>query len=138
MPVLFPYLSQTSDGGDASLMPMLPLALQFQNSPPIQTLGMLDSGATVNVLPFSLGVRLGAVWDAQTTRVTLTGNLARQEARAVLVQARVAHFAAITLVFAWTRADNVPLLLGQMNFFGQFDVCFHRTRRQFELEPAQK
>ena len=138
MPVLFPYLSMTSDGGDASLMPMLPLDLQFQNSAPIQALGMLDSGATVNVLPYSLGVRLGAVWDAQTTRVTLTGNLARQEARALLVQARIAHFAAVPLVFAWTRAEHLPLLLGQMNFFGQFDVCFHRTRRQFELEPARK
>ena len=85
MPVLFPYLSQTSDGGDASLMPMLPLALQFQNFAPIQALGMLDSGATVNVLPYSLGVRLGAVWEAQATRVTLTGNPARHEVRTLLV-----------------------------------------------------
>ncbi len=99
----------TSDGGDASLMPMLPLVLQFQTASPIQALGLLDSGATVNVLPFSLGVRLGAVWAAHTTCVTLTGNLARQEARALLVQARIAHFAAVPLVFAWTRADHLPL-----------------------------
>lgn len=103
-----------------------------------QAQGLIDSGATVNVLPYSLGVALGGVWESQTTRVTLAGNLAVQEARAILVQARVGDLAAVTLVFAWTRADNVPLLLGQVNFFEEFDVCFHRSRRQFEIEPARK
>jgi|SRR5438128_10065944 len=103
-----------------------------------QAHGLLDSSATVNVLPYALGARLGAVWEAQSTRVTLTGNLAAQEARAVLVQVRVGDFASVPLVFAWTRADSVPLLLGQVNFFEEFDVCFHRARRQFELEPARK
>lgn len=66
------------------------------------------------MLPYGLGVRLGAVWEAQTTHVTLAGNLAAQEARALLVQARVGEFASVPLVFAWTRAENVPLLLGQV------------------------
>ena len=92
----------------------------------------------MNVLPFGLGIRLGAVWETQTTRVTLAGNLAAQEARALLLQARVGDFASVPLVFAWTRAENVPLLLGQVNFFEEFDVCFHRARRQFEIEPARK
>jgi len=29
-------------------------------------------------------------------------------------------------------------LKGQVNFFEEFDVCFHRARRQFEVEPARK
>jgi len=41
-------------------------------------------------------------------------------------------------VFAWTRQDNVPLLLGQVNFFEEFDVSFHRARRHFEIEPARR
>jgi hypothetical protein len=133
----FPYLAVTAAGGDAALMPILPLELRFKDGEPVLVRGLLDSGATVNVMPYSLGVRLGAVWDAQTTRVTLTGNLATQEARAFLVEARVAEFGPVPLVFAWTRADDVPLLLGQVNFFEAFDVCFHRARRQFEVEPAQ-
>jgi hypothetical protein len=104
----------------------------------VQTRGLLDSGATVNVLPFNLGLRVGAVWDAQTTRVTLAGNLRSQEARALLLKDRVSDFAAVTLVFAWTRSENVPLILGQVNFFEAFDVCFHRSRRHFEVEPALK
>ncbi len=138
MPARFPYLPVASGRGDASLMPLVPLELKFKNSQIVQAHGLLDSGATVSVLPYGLGVRLGAVWEAQTTRVTLAGNLAAQEARALLVQARVGDVGPVSLVFAWTRAENVPLLLGQVNFFEEFDVCFQRSRRQFEVEPARK
>jgi hypothetical protein len=119
-------------------MPFLPLELRFKNSEPIQVRGLLDSGATVNVLPHGLGLRLGAVWEAQTTIVKLAGNLAAYEARAVLLQGRLADFSPMPLVFAWSRSETVPLLLGQMNFFEAFDVCFHRSRRQFEIEPARR
>jgi hypothetical protein len=138
MPARFPYLAIASARSDAALMPVLPLKLQFKNGEAVSTHGLLDSGATVNVLPYGLGIRLGAVWETQTTRVTLAGNLAAQEARALLLQAGVGDFSPVPLVFAWTRAENVPLLLGQVNFFEEFDVSFHRARRQFEIEPARK
>jgi len=138
MPARFPYLPVASGHGDAALMPVLPVRLQFRQNEIFEAHGLLDSGATVNVLPYGLGLRLGAVWDAQTTRVTLAGNLAAQEARAILLQALVGEFAPVPLVFAWTRAENVPLLLGQVNFFEEFDVCFHRAQRNFEIEPARK
>jgi hypothetical protein len=138
MAAIFPFLPVASARGDSFLMPLLPLELSRGEGEPIRVQGILDSGATVNVLPYGVGVRLGAIWDAQTTRVRLTGNLAAQEARALVVEARVAEFAPARLVFAWTRAESVPLLLGQMNFFEEYDVCFHRARRQFEVEPARR
>lgn len=138
MSARFPYVPISSAHGDSALMPLLPLQLWFKGNEPVAAHGLLDSGATVNVLPYRLGIRLGAVWDAQTTRVVLAGNLAAQEARALLLHARVADFAPVPLVFAWTRADNVPLLLGQVNFFDAFDVSFQRSRREFEVEPAHK
>jgi hypothetical protein len=138
MPASFPYLAVASGRGDASLMPFMPLDLRFKDHEAVQTHGLLDSGATVNVLPYGLGLRLGAVWEAQATRVTLAGNLAAQEARALLLHARVGDFGPVPLVFAWTRAENIPLILGQVNFFEEFDVAFHRSRRQFEIEPAPK
>ena len=133
MPARFPYLAVSSARGDASLMPLLPVELRFPEGETVVTQGLLDSGATVNVLPYEIGLRLGALWEAQTTRVTLAGNLAAQEARAVLVHARIGEFKPVPLAF-----ENVPLLLGQVNFFEEFDVCFHRARRQFEVEPARK
>ena len=33
------------------------------------------------------------------------------------------------------RPDAVPLLLGQTNFFDEFDVCFFRSRAEFEVRP---
>jgi hypothetical protein len=38
------------------------------------------------------------------------------------------------LVFAWTRAPSVPVILGQVNFFMEFDVCFYRSRSLFEVK----
>ena len=138
MPASFPFLPASSTPGDAALMPFLPLALRFKDGEPVQVRGLLDSGATVNVLPYGLGLRLGVVWEAQTTLVKLTGNLAAHEARAVMLQGRIADFAPVPLVFAWSRSESVPLLLGQVNFFEAFDVCFHRARRRFEIEPARR
>jgi len=79
MPMRFPYLPISSARGDASLMPLLPLEMRLREGEAVLTQGLLDSGATVNVLPYGIGLRLGAVWEAQTTRVTLAGNLAAQE-----------------------------------------------------------
>jgi hypothetical protein len=135
-PARFPYLAVVSKRGEAVPMPLLPVELWVHEGSPVRAQGLLDSGATVNVLPFSLGLRLGAVWEAHKTSVTLTGNLAALEARALLVSGRVAKFAPVRLVFAWARTDDVPLILGQVNFFQEFEVSFHGARRQFELQPA--
>ena len=119
-------------------MPLLPLGLRFKSGEVVRAHGLIDSGATVNVLPFGLGIRLGAVWEAQTTPVKLTGNLANHEARALLAEAAIEGFAPVRLVFAWTRSENVPLLLGQVNFFEEFNVSFQRAQRVFEIEPASR
>ena len=101
----------------------------------VTTSGLLDTGASVNVLPYLLGVELGYEWERQTTALSLTGNLAQYEARVVLVQAVVGQFDPVQLVFAWTQATNVPLILGQVNFFMEFNVCFYRSQLQFEIVP---
>src|ERR1041385_5995883 len=109
MAVRFPYLPLVSARGDSSLMPILPLTLRPKDGVPLQVHGLLDSGAAVNVLPYTVGLRLGASWEAQAIRVTLTGNLAAQEARALLTYGTVADFPPVQLAFAWTRADNTQI-----------------------------
>ena len=134
----FPYVPLTSPRGDSAFVPLLPLELRLREGESLTAHGLLDSGSTVNVLPHALGLRLGANWEAQTTKVTLTGALAAHEARALLLHARVAEFESVPLVFAWSRSENVPLLLGQVNFFEQFDVWFRGARREFEITPARR
>jgi hypothetical protein len=130
----YPFVPIDVALGEASFRPYLPLTLVNQQSS-VKASGLLDTGASVNVLPHAVGIELGYVWERQTTTVSLTGNLAQYEARVVLVQAVVGQFEQVQLVFAWTQATNVPLILGQVNFFMEFDICFYRSQLQFEISP---
>lgn len=121
---------------ETSYRPMLSLKLSTQERS-IDVEGLLDSGAMVNVLPYHLGLALGAFWDQQPVVVRLTGNLAQFEARALILSATVGRFAQVRQAFAWTRSTDVPRILGQVNFFQEFDVCFFRSKLEFEIKPTR-
>ena len=123
--------------GVPDALPKLPLTLTYRNSS-IDVSGLLDTGASVNVLPYSVGIQLGAIWEEQTTSVILAGNLAPVEARGLLVSAQIGSFEPVRLVFAWCLSDDVPLLLGRMNFFLEFDVCFYRADLAFEVHSRKE
>jgi hypothetical protein len=130
----YPFVSSDTTLGEASFRPYLPFALVHQQVS-VTSSALLDTGASVNVLPYLIGIELGYEWDRQTTALSLTGNLAQYEARVVLAQAVVGQFEPVQLVFAWTQATNVPLILGQVNFFMEFDVCFYRSQLEFAVTP---
>ncbi len=132
----FPYKIIDSSLGMVDRLPYIPLTLSLDGQS-LNTEGLLDTGASVNVLPYELGLQLGLIWEDETLSVLLAGNLARFEARAVVVDAQVSSFPTINLAFAWTQIPNVPLILGQANFFFEFDVCFFRARSEFEVRPKQ-
>ena len=132
----FPYTIIDSSLGMVDRMPYLPLTLSL-SSQSLNAEGLLDTGASVNVLPYELGLQLGLIWEDETLSVLLAGNLAQFEARAVIVDAQVSSFPMVNLAFAWTQATNLPLILGQANFFFEFDVCFFRARSEFEICPKQ-
>jgi hypothetical protein len=81
----FPFIERDPALGAASFAPFLPITLVAANS--IAVSGLLDTGATVSVLPYGVGENLGAVWEQQTTLITLSGNLAACEARALVESA---------------------------------------------------
>jgi len=128
----FPYVTVRNSQGEVALRPLLPLILSYGNHSR-NVSGLLDTGADVNVLPYRLGIELGAVWDDQQTAIQLSGNLANYEARGLILTASVAQFPPIKLAFVWTHAEAVPLILGQVNFMLEFDVCFFRSRSLFEI-----
>ena len=130
--VRFAFTEVDPDLGTLSTLPYLPLVLTYRNQF-INVSGLLDTGSSVNVLPYEMGLRLGAVWERQRLSVPLGGNLARFEARALVLTANVERFSPIELAFAWTQDKNAPLILGQMNFFLAFDVCFYRAKSVFEI-----
>ena len=132
--IRFPYTPLA--GVSASLMPRLNLTL-MRDQHSVNATGLIDSGSTVNVLPYSIGLALGAVWEFQKPVPQLAGNLSNYEARALLVAAHHPQLTpdeSIELIFAWSSSHNAPLLFGQMNFFFAFDVCFFRTENAFEIK----
>ncbi len=136
-PARFAYTPATDSL--ASLMPRLPLILIYGGQA-INVLGLLDTGAVINVLPYQIGVALGAVWEKQPVIPPLAGNLAHLEARSLVVAAvhpQVTGNLAVKLAFAWTRATNAPVIFGQINFFQTFNVCFYRTQGVFEIHPQE-
>ena len=133
-PERFEYTPVTAQAGEAGFLPQLPLILTYKNQS-VNASGLLDTGATVNVLPYRVGLQLGAEWDPQAPAITLTGNLAQFPPRPIVVVASVENFPPTRLAFAWTHSEDIPLILGQVNFFMEFDVCFYRSQRAFDVRP---
>lgn len=132
----FSYLSDDPSLGPAGTLPYMPITLALREWA-ISVRALVDSGAAINVLPYRVGLQLGAVWEQQTVELRLGGNLAQSESRAILLTGTFAGFAPVRLAFAWTRDDSGPVILGQVNFFAQFDVCFFRSRGVFEISDRQ-
>jgi hypothetical protein len=134
----FPYQQTKTARGEVVLRPYIPLRLtNRKTSIAIDATGLLDTGADVNVLPYELGVALGAVWDEQQVALELSGNLANYEARGLIVEVTVEHFSPARLAFAWTRAQQIPLILGQVNFFVEFHVCFDGSQKRVEVRASR-
>lgn len=132
----FPFVEKYDNFGVPNSVPYLPLTLTYRSNS-LNVLGLLDTGASVSVLPYEIGQELGIIWEQQTLSIPLAGNLAPVEARGVLVSAKVGQFAPVNLVFAWAESNEVPLLLGRLNFFSEFDVCFYGSQLAFEVCPKQ-
>ena len=136
-PIRFPYSAINDE--PTSLMPRLSLNLSYGDNS-VEISGLLDTGSSVNVLPYQIGLALGAIWAEQSRTVQLAGNLARFESWALVVLAThqlLNPKAPARLVFAWTKAEDAPVIFGQMNFFLEFNVCFFRSQEFFEIRPKE-
>lgn len=75
-PVRFAYADTDASHPARGLLPRLPITLRH-GTRAVAAPGLLDTGSTVKVLPYNVGLQLGLVWEQQQTRVLLTGNLAQ-------------------------------------------------------------
>lgn len=133
----FLFTERTDNLDRSSILPYLPITLTNEKRS-IEVMALLDTGASVNVLPYKIGLELGAVWENQIVQIPLSGNLAHSESRGLFLTGTVVHFPPVSLAFAWTEASDVPVILGHMNFFTEFNVCFYRDELTFEVCPLQK
>ncbi len=130
----FRYSTTDPTQNELDSLPRLPFVLRYGKQV-INAVGLVDSGATVNVLPYRLGIQLGAVWDDRKATIRLAGNLGNVAAQPLFPMAEIGDFPPVRFAFAWSQSDDLPLILGQMNFFMEFDVCFYRSQLEFEVKP---
>jgi len=131
----FKYSTTDPSQDEFDSLPRIPLVLRYNNRE-IEVVGLVDSGATVSVLPYDVGLQLGAVWDDRKASVRLAGSLGSRPAMPLFVMAQVGEYAPVRLAFAWVKSNDVPLILGQTNFFLEFEVCFYRPTLEFEVKPT--
>ncbi len=130
----FHYSTTDPSQNEFDSLPRVPIIFRREGRT-VESLGLVDSGATINVMPYELGLQLGAIWEDSRAIIQLAGNLGNQPAMPFFAMAQVGEIAPIQLAFAWTRSPNAPLILGQANFFMEFDVCFYRSKMKFEVKP---
>jgi hypothetical protein len=99
----------------------------------VKAVGLVDSGATVNVLPFELSVQLGTVWDKRKEILRVSESLGGQSAMPIFAQGEIEGLRSARLALAWIRPSGVPLILGRTKFFMQFDARFYRSKLEFEI-----
>jgi hypothetical protein len=130
----FPFIERRNQAGETNVFPCIPITLSYGDCI-LETWGLLDTGSSLNVLPYHVGLALGAVWEEQTLSIPLAGNLAPVEARGLAVVGQISDFPPVRLAFAWAKSNDPPIILGQLNFFMEFDVCFYRSQLAFEVSP---
>jgi hypothetical protein len=108
----FQYSTTSSTQNEFDSLPRIPLILR-RGDRSIDAVGLVNSGATVNVLPYELGIQLGAEWDDRKAIIQLSGNLGNQPAMPLAATAEIETFPPTKLLFAWIRSPNAPLILGQ-------------------------
>ena len=127
----FDYTLSDPSQNESDSLPRLTMHLKCDQQE-IEVTGLVDSGATVNVLPYEIGIQLGEIWDDRKPGIRLAGNLGNFAAIPLVATAKISDFRPVRLVFAWVRTE-APLILGQTNFFMEFDACFYRSALQFEI-----
>lgn len=58
----FKHLTTSPTQNEFDSLPRLPLLLRREDQS-VEAVGLVDSGATVDVLPYELGLQLGGIWD---------------------------------------------------------------------------
>jgi hypothetical protein len=77
----FQYSTTSPIQNEFDSLPRLTLLLHRADRR-IEGVGLVDSGATVNVLPYELGLQLGGVWDDRKAILTLKGCYVRTDLNA--------------------------------------------------------
>lgn len=131
-PAVFPYIPLHP--AHPVPRPVLPFRAE-RNGIIADLQGVVDSGAMVSVLPYDVGARFGVAWSSLAYSTTIGGVAGSVPAKLLPLDTTVAPFPPIPLVYAWAQSNTVPLVLGHVDFFGSFEVCFFADKGIFHVRP---
>ena len=132
----YPFIVWKDYVPDQMARPFIPVRIGRADSE-IQTWALLDSGADINVLPYQLGLDLGLDWDAGGDYEGLEGLGGGVAAKKSVADLYLGSWPGLRQIFAWARDDEIPVILGQWNFFQEANVCFHRSQNTLELDLSR-
>jgi hypothetical protein len=127
----FPY-EQTPAGVP---MPYIPVQLET-SSVAIQVKALVDTRAMVNVFPNQVGKALKLNWD-EGEPIDLGGNLGKAQARAFTISCTIPGLNPVEMEFNWSLLERIPVILGQLDFFEQFDVCISYSENEISIRPRR-
>jgi hypothetical protein len=98
---------------------------------------LVDSGSTINILPYEDGLDLGLSWEKQQVLLKDEGFLQGMPVYGVLLTGQISTYSPVKLAFAWTRKsrEEIRLIIGQTNFFEHFEVSFQGRDKTFKIFP---
>jgi len=128
--VKFPYTLQG--------LPFVDILLTHYERSIMRT-ALIDSGSTVNVLPYEDGLELGLSWEKQSVPLRDEGFLHGAPVYGVILTVQLDDYSPVTQVFAWSQKsrNEVRLILGQTNFFEHFEITFRGREKTFEILPYE-
>ncbi len=126
----FPYTPQG--------LPFVDITLTYREHS-ISRAALVDSGSTINVLPYEDGLEVGLSWEEQHVPLRQEGFLSGATVYGVLLTVQLNGYSPVKQAFAWTQKsrDDVRLILGQTNFFEYFEITFRGREKTFEIVPYE-
>lgn len=137
IPKRFPFIERRNSKGETNVFPCGPIALSYGDRT-LEVFGLFRYGSEPKCYALCSWLRIrGCLGRSKALSIPLSGNLAPVEAKGLAVIAQIDDFPPVILAFAWAKSNDPPLILGQLNFFIEFDVCFYRSQLAFDIFPRR-
>ncbi len=131
----FPFRKRLSSRLGEILKPLIPVRLIGPESSET-VLMLLDSGADLSLIPYSIGEAIGLELDMN--RRSEVQGVGEGSVPYVLSQVQMRIGARkVPVRIGWTLIEEVPLLLGRLDVFDHFAVEFRAFEDKILLKPQQ-
>ena len=96
---------------------------------------LIDSGADISIIPFELGSYLGFLIEKNEDIKSLGGISGGIPVVYRKIRVEIGAFV-INIKVAWAVVEDVPEILGRVDFFDEFDIEFKQKERKTYLRKV--